>query len=470
MQTRRQFLQRSGAGFGGVALATMLAEQSADGSGRYSLQPREGHFSTKVKSVIWLFMHGAPSQVDTWDYKPQLARRHGQTLAGFDQSTGFFAGLGGPIMKSPFQFSRHGETGAWVSEIFPNLSKHVDEMAFVHSCYAFENNHSPAQFQISSGVSRMGFPCLGSWVVYGLGSENQNLPGFIVMYDSLGRGTPKSRASSWGAGFLPAIYQGTAMNSGGSPIGNLRPHPRLNSGRQRAQLDLIKDLNTEYLNENPHESALRSRIESFELAFRMQKSATDACSLNGETKQSKRLYGLDDRRCQHFGRQCLLARRLVERGVRFIQIYSGGFNNDDCWDGHNNIDRNHRTFAGETDLPIAGLIADLKQRGMLDSTLIVWCGEFGRLPLVQKGGTGRDHNPKAFTAWLAGGGVRAGVKYGATDELGNKAVENRVSVNDLHATILHKMGLNHEQLTYRHNGRDHRLTDVAGRVIREVTG
>ena len=461
---RRQFLQRSGAGLGGVALSTLLSDNVASQEKRFSLAAQQKHFATKAKSVIWLFMHGAPSQVDTWDYKPELARRDGQTLAGFDQSTGFFAGAGGPIMRSPFKFARHGESGAWASEIFPNLARHVDEMAFINSCYAFENNHSPAQFQISSGVSRMGFPCLGSWVVYGLGSENQNLPGFIVMYDSLGRGLPKSRASSWGAGFLPAIYHGTAMSSNGAPIRNLRRAARLDRNRQRAQLDLIRDLN----GDTAGEAELQSRIESFELAFRMQKSAADACSLQDETRSTQRLYGMEDSRCRHFGRQCLLARRLVERGVRFVQIFSGGFNNEDCWDGHRNINKNHRTFAGETDLPIAGLLADLKQRGLLDSTLIVWCGEFGRLPLIQKGGTGRDHNPNAFTAWMAGGGIKAGAKYGATDELGNKAVENRVNVNDLHATILHLMGLNHERLTYRHNGRDYRLTDVAGRVIREI--
>lgn len=470
--SRRDFLSRAGAGCGVLALSGLLHEEaSAAGPDPGApLTPRVGHRSPQATSVIWLFMHGAPSHVDTWDYKPALARRDGQTLEGFDQSTGFFAGQGGPIMRSPFQFRQHGETGTWCSEIFPRLAGHADDLALIYSCFAHENNHSPAQFQMNTGMARMGFPCVGSWVTYGLGTGNQNLPGFIVMYDARGRGTPKSRASSWGAGFLPGVYQGTAINSSGTPIENLDRPSRLNASMQRRQLGLIARLNRRHRDRLPGYRDLDARIRSFELAYRMQLAAPEALELSGETAATRRLYGFDDPRCASFGRQALVARRLVERGVRFVQLYSGGFNNDDCWDGHNNLDKNHRQFAGETDQPIAGLLTDLKQRGLLDSTLVVCCGEFGRLPLVQKGGTGRDHNPLAFTTWMAGGGTRRGARHGATDEIGLKAVEDRVSIHDLHATILHQLGLDHTRLTYRHNGRDVRLTDVAGVVIENILG
>jgi hypothetical protein len=468
--SRRDFLRRAGSGFGSIALAGLLspAGSAAAPTMRSSLAARSSHFQASAKSVIWLFMHGAPSQVDTWDYKPELWRRNGQELPDFDQSTGFFAGQGGPIMQPPFRFTRHGESGTWASDLFPNLAEHVDEMAFIYSCFAEENNHSPAQFQMNTGMARMGFPCVGSWVTYGLGSENQNLPGFIVMYDSRGRGLPKSRASAWGAGFLPGVYQGTAISSTGTPIANLTPPPHKTLRAQRNQLDLINGLNREHAARLPGEEVLNARIEAFELAYRMQVAAPEAFDLSQESVATHRLYGTDNARCSGFAQQALIARRLAERGVRFVQLYSGGFNNDDCWDGHNNILTNHRQFAGETDQPIAALLTDLKQRGMLDSTLVVCCGEFGRLPLVQKGGTGRDHNPHAFTSWMAGGGAKGGARYGATDEIGFKAVEDRVSINDLHATILHMLGLDHELLTYRHNGRDFRLTDVAGSVIRGV--
>jgi hypothetical protein len=341
-------------------------------------------------------------------------------------------------------------------------------MAFIYSCYAHENNHSPAQFQMNTGMARMGFPCVGSWVTYGLGTGNQNLPGFIVMYDSRGRGLPKSRAASWGAGFLPGALQGTPINSTGEPIANLKASRRRAVGAQRNQLDFIQQLNGRHAERFAQESELEARIESFELAYRMQMAAPDALDLSRESVTTQRLYGLNNPRCEAFAKQALTARRLIERGTRFVQLYSGGFDNKDCWDGHVNIDGNHRQFAGETDQPIAGLLTDLKQRGLLDSTLVICCGEFGRLPLVQKGGTGRDHNPHAFTVWMAGGGAKAGARYGTTDEIGFKAVENRVSIHDLHATILHTLGLDHEKLTYRLNGRDFRLTDVAGRVVKEV--
>jgi hypothetical protein len=398
-----------------------------------------------------------------------LARLDGQSLSGFDNKTGFFPEQVGGLMKSPFRFAQRGESGTWTSEIFPNLARHVDDLAFIHSCYTETNNHSPALFQINTGMSRMGFPCVGSWVTYGLGSESQNLPGFVVMYDTLGRGLPKGHSLNWGAGFLPGVYQGTALNPNGDPIDNLSRPKDLSPQRQRAQLDLLASLNREYHEQHPGEAELTARIESFELAYRMQMQAPEVLDISRESEATRKLYGLDDKRCTHFAKQCLMARRLVESGVRFVQIYSGGMENERSWDGHIDIAGNHRQFAGETDVPIAGLLTDLKARGLLDSTLVICAGEFGRLPVAQKGAKpGRDHNPHAFTAWFAGGGVRGGVHHGETDDVGLRAAVNRVSINDLHATILHLLGMDHERLTYRFSGRDFRLTDVAGRVVKGI--
>lgn len=474
--SRRRLLQTAGQGFGMLALADLLRPEIAAaeliggkaGEALDPLAPKPRHFPSKARAVIWLFMNGGPSQVDTWDHKPELARRDGKELAGFDKNTGFFTEQVGPIMKSPFSFKQQGDSGAWVSEIFPHLARHVDKMAFLKSCYTDSNNHSPALFKINTGFARMGFPCVGSWVVYGLGSESRNLPSFVVMSDTLGRGLPKGHALNWGAGFLPGVYQGTAFKTQGAPIDDLERASGVSETRQRAQLDLLRRLNEHRLEQSPGEAELAARIESFELAFRMQMAAPEALDLERETPAVKQLYGLDNPGCVHFARQCLTARRLVERGVRFVQIYSGGMENEKSWDGHQNIESNHRGFARETDQPIAALLSDLESRGLLDSTLVIWGGEFGRLPLVQKGGTGRDHNPHAFTVWMAGGGVKAGVCHGETDEIGHKAVVDRVSVNDLHATILHLVGLDHTRLTYRFQGRDFRLTDVAGNVVKTI--
>jgi len=471
--SRRDFLQRSGQGLGMLALSSLLQQsqvgQAAAPALTNPLAAHAPHFPVKAKSVIWLFMNGGPSHVDTWDYKPELEKRDGKELEGFDKNTGFFTGNVGPLMKSPFKFERHGQSGAWVSEIFPHLSKQVDKMAFLYSCWTDSNNHSPALFKINTGMSRMGFPCVGSWVTYGLGSESQNLPAFVVMYDTLGRGIPKGHSQNWGAGFLPSVFQGTALKPQGAPIDDLERSADLTDAQQRAQLDLIRQLNQRQLaSGGPIEPDLAARIESFELAYRMQMAAPEAIDIAKESDETQKLYGLDNPKATHFAKQCLIARRMVERGVRFVQIYSGGMDNELSWDGHANIKANHSGFAAETDQPIAGLLADLERRGLLDSTLVIWGGEFGRLPIVQKGGTGRDHNPHAFTMWMAGGGVKAGTLYGATDEIGHKATVDRVSVNDLHATILHLMGLRHEKLTYRYNGRDFRLTDVAGQVVSPI--
>jgi hypothetical protein len=473
--SRRQLLAQAGGGMGLLALASLMADEgllspaTAADAKINPLAARESHFPAKAKNVIWLFMNGGPSQVDTWDYKPELAKRDGQELEGFDKNTGFFTGQVGPLMKSPFKFEQHGESGAWVSEIFPHMARHVDDMAFIHSCFTESNNHSPALFMMNTGMPRMGFPCVGSWVTYGLGSESQDLPAFVAMSDPLGRGLPKGYSQNWGAGFLPSVFQGTWLKPQGDAIDNLYRPQEMNDRQQRAQLDLLKRLNQHKLAASSADDAeFAARIESFELAYRMQQAAPEAIDVDREPEHIHKLYGLDNEKCKHFARQCLMARRLVERGVRFVQIYSGGMENELSWDGHTDIAKNHRGFAQETDQPIAALLADLKQRGLLDSTLVIWAGEFGRLPIVQKGGTGRDHNPHAFTTWLAGGGVKPGVHYGATDEIGHRAVENRVSVNDFHATLLALLGLEHTQLTYRLNGRDFRLTDVAGRVVKEV--
>jgi hypothetical protein len=324
-------------------------------------------------------------------------------------------------------------------------------------------------FKINTGYTRMGFPSVGAWVTYGLGSESQDLPGFVVMYDTKGRGLPKGYAQNWGSGFLPGVYQGTALKPQGAPIDNLLRPADLTESAQRSQLDLLRELNEHSLAANPGEAELAARIESFELAYRMQTAAPDALAIEQESAETQALYGISDERCDHFARQCLIARRLVERGVRFVQIYSGGTENLLSWDGHSDIRKNHGQFAGETDKPVAGLLADLESRGLLEETLVVWGGEFGRLPVAQKGDQpGRDHNPHAFTTWFAGGGVKGGTHYGATDEIGLRADEKRVSVHDLHATMLHLLGLDHERLTFRYNGRDFRLTDVEGTVVRDI--
>lgn len=469
--SRREFLARAGGGFGMLALAGLLDQETlraAPAAPANPLAPKPGHFPAKAKSVIWLFMNGGPSQVDTWDYKPELERRHGQELAGFDRNTGFFRDQVGPIMKSPYRFRRQGQSGAWVSEIFPNMSRHVDKMAFLYSCWTDSNNHSPALMKINTGMTRMGFPCVGSWVTYGLGTESQSLPSFVVMYDTLGRGLPKGYSQNWGAGFLPSIYQGTALKPQGAPIDNLYRAAGMTDQQQRNQLNLLQRLNQRRQDPGPADSELAARIETFELAYRMQMAAPEALDYERESLLVKRMYGIDNPRCQHFAKQCLIARRLVERGVRFVQIYSGGEENERSWDGHMNIQANHSGFAGETDLPIAALLTDLESRGLLDETLVVWGGEFGRLPLVQRGGTGRDHNPHAFTVWMAGAGVKGGTQYGATDEIGHRAAEKQVSVHDLHATILHLLGIDHLRLTYRYSGRDFRLTDVSGEVVHGV--
>lgn len=478
--TRRAALQRAGCGFGFLGLTAMLHEQglvsaSADELGQRALDPlgtQPPHGTAKATRVIWIFVNGGPSQVDTWDYKPALEKLHDKSIKtvhpNFKNTTGFFKNQVGSLMKSPFSFTPRGKCGKKISSIFPHLGQHADRMAFIHSGYTESNNHSPALFMMNSGRPQMGLPCLGSWVTYGLGSESRDLPAFIVMSDPKGRGLPKGHSGSWSAGFLPGVYQGTHLKPQGQPINNLVRSPEASSVSQRQQLGFLQRLNRLH-KERFRTRELEARIESFELAYRMQSAAPEAIDIQREPEHVQRLYGMNDARCSHFAKQCLVARRLIERGVRFVQIYSGGNENQRSWDGHIDIQGNHSQFAAETDQPVAGLISDLNQRGLLDETLIVWCGEFGRLPVAQTGAKpGRDHNPHCFTAWLAGGGVRGGVSYGESDDVGLRAAVNRTHVNDLHATILRLLGINHKQLTYKYNGREFRLTDVAGNVIREI--
>ena len=467
--TRREALQRAGGGFGWLACAALLDRTGgAAHAARNPLAPKTPPLPARAKSVIWIFANGGPSQVDTWDYKPELQKRDGMTLDGFDPKTGFFPGSAGPLMKSPFEWAQHGRSGTWVSDLFPHLSRHVDKMSFVHSCWTGSNNHSPALFMMNTGITRMGSPCVGSWVTYGLGSEAESLPSFVVMSDPLKRGLPKGSALNWGAGFLPSVYQGTWLKPDGDPIENLTPAAA--GEAQRAQLDLLAGLNRRHMAATPIESELSARIESFELAYRMQTEAPDVMDLSKEPEHIRKLYGTDQNHCKHFAVQCLTARRMVERGVRFVQIYSGGMENQQSWDCHGDLVGNHRGFALEADQPVAALLADLEQRGLLKETLVIWAGEFGRTPTSQKGGKpGRDHNPNAFTVWMAGGGVKGGFHYGESDEVGYKAATNKVHVRDFHATLLALLGIDHEKLTYRFQGLDQRLTGVeSAHVVKEL--
>ena len=376
-----------------------------------------------------------------------------------------FGGAPGGLMPSFWDFKKYGESGIEISELFPHVASQADELAVIRSMHAISNDHGPALYQMNTGTVLAGHPSVGSWITYGLGTENKNLPGFVVFTDY--RGGPINGAPNWGNGYMPASYQGTQFRSIGDPIVDLQPPEGVSPERQRRWLDLLGDLNKKHLETNPLDAELAARISSYELAYLMQSHAVDAIDIGKESTATRKLYGLDEKVTSYFGKQTLMARRLVERGVRFVQIYSGGGNFDPTWDAHLRLKKNHELHAAETDQPIAGLIQDLKSCGLFDSTLIIWHGEFGRMPISQQL-DGRDHNPSGFTVWMAGGGIKGGTVVGATDEFGYKAVENRKSIYDLHATILHRLGLDHEKLTYQHNGRDMRLTDVHGNVIREI--
>lgn len=468
-RTRREFLWQTGGGFTGTALAGMLGADffntqsvSADGETPFQnpLAPRDPHHTPKAKACIFLFMYGGPSHIDTFDYKPEMIGRDNQTVEVKTFGRGGHRNEG-RIVEPRWHFSQYGECGKWVSDLFPHLSAHVDDIAFIHSMTADSPIHGSALLMMNSGRILSGSPSLGSWLNYGLGSENENLPGYVVMLDP--RGGPISGAKNWSSGFMPATYQATVMRSRGEPILNLAPPEGLSMDAQRQLLNTLRTYNEQHAGDRSDNTDLAARIASYELAFKMQQYAPEAVDVSQETQATQQLYGLDDPKTATFGQQCLLARRLVERGVRFVQIYSGGAHNDANWDAHGDLIENHELHAGETDKAVAGLLADLKQRGLLEDTLVVWGGEFGRQPTAEYAeGTGRDHNSYGFTMWMAGGGVKGGTSFGQTDELGAAAVEGRMHVKRLHATILHQMGLDPNRLTYFFGGLDHKLVGVEG--------
>ena len=466
-RTRREFLWQSGNGFTGVALASLLAKDgflgqqavAADGHTPYATGP-QSHFPAKAKSVIFLYMYGGPSQVDTFDHKPKMKGLDGKTVKVKTKGRGGEKNEG-RIVEPRWDFKQYGQSGAPVSDLFPHLGTCVDDILFLKSMTADSPLHGSAMLQMNTGSILSGDPSLGSWVNYGLGSMNRDLPGFVVMLDP--RGGPISGAKNWSSGYMPANYQATMLRSKGTPILNLDRPRHISASHQRRVLDLIREYNLEHEAAHAHNSALAARIESYELAYRMQSSAPEATNLASESQETRELYGLHKKETAAFGRQCLLARRLVERGTRFVQLYSGGNHIQTTWDAHEDLVKNHGSRARETDQPIAALIKDLKRRGMLEETLIVWGGEFGRQPTAEYAeGTGRDHNSYGFTMWMAGGGVKSGHSIGQTDELGSAAVESPFHVRDLHATILQLMGMDPNHLTYFYGGLDRKLVGPAG--------
>jgi hypothetical protein len=458
LPSRRQMLRRMGTGFGALALAALLADDAPaapPAAGTNPLTPRPPHFPARARRVIFLFMPGGPSQVDTFDPKPRLTRDSGKP------SPKLYLGQNRNLLGSPWKFRKHASSGLEVSELFPHIAVCADHLCVIRSMVGDDVNHPGGCLLMNTGERVATRPSLGAWVTYGLGTENQNLPGFVA----IGPGPLIEGARQYGAGFLPAAFQGTFVSNLQDPIRNLK-NDRSTSDCQRRELDALRQLNDLHREDRAEDNRLSARIESFELAYRMQQQAPDAFDLSRETPATQRLYGIDDKTTEQFGQQCLLARRLVERGVRFVQLYhtTGGFQ---PWDQHSDLQGGHAKNALATDRPIAGLLRDLHARGLLADTLVIWGGEFGRTPAAE-GTNGRDHHPYGFTMWLAGGGTRGGLAYGATDEFGWDAIEDRVHVHDLHATILHLLGLDHEKLTYRHTGRDYRLTDVYGTVVQGV--
>ena len=458
--TRRDFLLRSGAGFGGLALGAMMA---ADGSSAESMRPRSGHIRTPARSVIFLFMDGGPSHIDTFDPKPEVNRLAGQPLPESIERVITPMGVSeNPLLPTRRKWRQYGDSGLPVSDWYPHVAHHADKLCVIRSCQADGLNHVGSVCQMNTGSILAGRPSLGAWVAYGLGSASHNLPGFVVLLDN--DREPPGGTRVWGTGFMPATYQGTRFRQSGSPILHLAAPKSVNDRRQRGKLDFLSRLNRRHLAQRRADDELEARIAAYELAYRMQSHAPEAVDIAQETAATRTLYGLDDKTTAPFGRNCLLARRLVERGVRFIQLYSGSGSK---WDAHSKIEQNHTARCRESDVPIAGLLADLEQRGLLDETLVVWGGEFGRTPMSEKG-DGRDHNPYGFTMWMAGGGVRGGQVVGATDDFGMHAVESPAHVHDLHATFLHAIGLDHQKLVYHLQGRPERATLNEGTVIAGV--
>ncbi len=467
--TRRDFLTRSGAGFGALALIDLLCGQSsaADSSDRKALVspllPKPSHFASTAKSVIFLFMEGGPSHIDTFDPKPLLNKLAGQPLPeSFGKVILAMGESRAPLLASKRAWKQHGQSGMWVSDWLPHTARCADDIAVIRSCWADGINHSAGVCQMNTGSILGGRPSLGSWVSYGLGTENQNLPAFVVMQDNAGPVTNGPR--NWSAGFMPAVFQGVRIQGGREPIPNLNTPEGVTEAEQRGKLDLLARLNSDYAAKHPEQSELEARIASYELAFRMQAASPEAIDLASETEETQTLYGLDRKETATFGRLCLLSRRLVERGVRFVQLYHGAGSK---WDAHAKIEKNHTDLCLAMDQPVAGLLTDLKRRGLLDETLVIWGGEFGRTPMSEKG-DGRDHNPTGFTMWMAGGGVKGGQVIGETDELGLRAVKDKLHVHDLHATILSLLGIDHMKLVYRHKGRPERPTLNEGEAFRKI--
>ncbi len=463
--TRREALKTAACGFGYVALAGLANPANAADP----LAPKRPLFRARARRVIFLFMQGGPSHVDSFDYKPRLAQDDGKMLPFDDARTLAKTRqvVTHRVMKSPWAFRQYGQSGRWVSDLFPHLARHADDLCVLHGLHTEGVAHGPATLFLHTGSINLVRPSIGAWVTYGLGSEDQNLPGFVTISPSMGNGGPRNYSNA----FLPTVYQGTAIGRAGIPAAEAKirnlVNDRLPPAEQRRQFDLLRALNAEQMRRTPGDAELEAVIGSFELAFRMQTHAPAILDFAGETPETLRLYGIGDKATDNFGRQCLLARRLAEAGVRYIQVNYGDNTNNPAWDQHSNLPK-HADHARAVDRPVAGLLADLKRRGLLDDTLVWWGGEFGRTPYAEKNGTGRDHNPDGFTVWLAGGGVKPGIAFGATDEFGHHAVQDKVHMHDLHATLLYLLGLDHEKLTYRYAGRDFRLTDVAGRVVTEI--
>jgi hypothetical protein len=473
-QTRREFVWEMGAGFVGVALSVLLDQEGFFGQhataaeasrGLNPLTSKPAHFVGQAKSCIFLLMNGGPSHVDTFDYKPSLQKYAGQTLPADKQFTNSGNRKMGYLTPAWREFRPGGQSGLMISDYFPRVREHADKLALIRSCHTDSHAHGSALVAMNTGSTFIGRPSLGSWAVYGLGTKNQNLPGYVTIMDK--RGGPISGQPNWSSGFMPASFQGTLFRPVGEPVLDLRGP--LDRKSQREQLDLLAKLNQQHLDARPGGTDLAARIQSYELAYRMQSEAPEAVDLNQEDQRTLDLYGVGSQPTDEFARNCVVARRLVERGVRFVQLYSGGGHLEDTWDAHESVEKNHGRHGAEVDQPIAALLTDLERRGLLDSTLVVWGGEFGRMPFAEgEGAPGRNHNPYGFTMWMAGGGVKGGMSYGETDEFGFAATTNKVHLHDLHATILALMGLDHEKLTYFHQGREERLTDVFGNVIRDI--
>jgi hypothetical protein len=485
---RRNFLAGAATGLGGIALAQLLASQNllmgsplsnANRDDKTPLRPkidptqpnraRAPHFKPAAKNVLVIFCAGACSQIDTFDYKPELIKMDGRPMPGEKIIT--FQGGQGNLQRSPWEFKPRGETGKMISTLVDKMGELADEMCFVHSLTSKTNTHGPGENFMSTGFTLDGFPSIGSWASYALGSENENLPAFVAIPDP--RGTPQSSVNNWGPGFLPAVFQGTQFDAG-SPIRNLARPGGIDPEQDLATREFLQRLNQRHLQQFPGDTALAARIASYELAAKMQLSVPQVCDLAAEPEHLLKLYGADspNKIKAAFARNCILARRLIEQGVRFVQLFNGAYQTGgegvSNWDGHKELKPQYELHGEVLDQPVAALLRDLKERGLLKDTLVVWCTEFGRMPTFQEGASGRDHNPAGFTAWLAGAGVKRGFSYGATDEFGYKAVENVVTVYDFHATILHLLGLDHERLSFYHNGTERRLTDVHGHVIRDL--